>query len=89
MKAKEIKKCVICGKEFEPKRKDQKNCSPACSEESRRKRAVFLAREYYKNHRQHCLEVRHNYYLNNKEKISKYKAEWYRCRKAEKTNENY
>ena len=34
MKAKEIKKCVICGKEFEPLRKGHKTCSRECSKKN-------------------------------------------------------
>jgi len=85
-----MKKCVICGREFKPKSKNHKTCSPECSKENRRKRCLVLANEYYQKNRQHCLECSHNYYTTNKKKISRYKAEWYQLRKAElKKNENH
>ena len=74
------KNCKICGKEFLPRSKKQKCCSPECSKENRRRIVAVSSNKYYKKNRQRCLEVRHNYYEANKEKISAYKKEWYQKR---------
>ena len=66
-------KCRNCGKVFSPNTLNRKYCSRDC-----------MLKHNYKVHREKCLEYMHNYYFENKERISEYKRQWWLKKQASK-----
>lgn len=79
-----IKKCKLCGKEFEPNKHQQKYCSSECSEEAIRKQR----QQYYLEHKEKMNEYNRKWKKANKEKMNEYNRQWREANK-EKCREYY
>lgn len=73
-----IKKCKICGKEFEA-RGSALCCSPECSKENTCK----LKAQWYKDNRKLCLERKAQWYKDNREYKREYDAQRYKDNRDE------
>jgi hypothetical protein len=76
-----IKKCVVCGAEFEGMT-SSKICSDGCRKENGRK----YYREYYQRNKETCKQYQRKYCQRNREKINQRQRK-HRQRNREETNQ--
>lgn len=88
----EKRQCVICGTEYQPKRYNQKTCSPECrrtyNNQQRRmnyKLNKYNEKEYNKEHNEQRKKYQKDYYRKNKTRIKEYSTK-YREENREKVN---
>ena len=64
-----IKKCKYCGKEFEPRKKQQIYCSRSCNQKHWRENNRDYSRLYRQEHREYFREYSRKYYQKHKKEI--------------------
>ena len=83
-----IKKCKVCGAEFEASKCNQIYCSRECRKIGNRQQV----RDYYQNNRdkirEYQREYHHEYYCKNQEKIKEQQLNYYHTHKILKPKQN-
>ena len=67
-----MKKCIVCGKNFEAKGRDI-----CCSRECSRERYISYNKKYYQKNKEQMKEYYKRYYQENKEKMLEYRKKYY------------
>jgi len=76
-----MKRCIVCGKEFDPHNGRQICCSEECSRIRKRARKKEYNKEWYQNNKGHALTQKKEYYQNNKEYVRTKQKEYYQNNK--------
>ena len=93
-----VKKCVICGKEFDAKGRDR-CCSKECSKKYRKQYNKKYSQQYYQANKEYLKQRNEQYYhdnkeyfqqyrQNNKEHIKQYRQQYYQANKEYKKQRN-
>lgn len=71
-----IKKCLICGNEFQATRKNQVCCSELCKKKKRIQSSINYIKKANSQQQEKMKEARRKYYEKNKERINEYKKQY-------------